>query len=485
MNQHLEGAIWVLFVVIWSRFVVRAIRRPVRLGHAIALFWAAAWFVVALTWASPALAGDPLLARSVDLLVLALPYALLRVHADPSDVPGRWLRAVYALLVLSAVCVLVSAPPRPAWVSLALTAYFVVLSIATLIGLVGAFRREHPEIRDIKNALYDGTNGRVYRTREPDLLIKVWKHDPYSSEQYDTAREAASDRFRIFASLRFPEDGLACLPSRYLEVDGQPAYLMAKARGYSMDSEWKQFQALPFGHRLRLARSLADGFRKLHSRRVVHADIKLDNFFFEPAHGSVSILDLDGGGYYPSHDGVHHFAPTTVPQGVFMPPEFRRNVAVGLGESWFGVWDREERRLGPDQWGLAVLIYWMLTNEYPYPHDEFGPAGAWTDGPEWPTDRQANYLKQIGIDQEVVALFERVFCRASRTGQAAERPAAYAWSVTLTKAHERLMPASGSLQPISGRSRPPFAPVPARGLLVATIGLLIAVWVALLLGPPV
>ncbi len=139
-DQLLQYTTWVLFVLVFLFSVLEATRRPLRANFDIALLFLAPTLVILVELAedrSLLQPSDPVQAVC-DFLILVLPYLLLRLVDDFSEVPRTLLRLAEAWLVAVAVGLLVLVPPRPAWYSLPATIYFVALQLY----VTAAFARE-------------------------------------------------------------------------------------------------------------------------------------------------------------------------------------------------------------------------------------------------------------------------------------------------------------------------------------------------------
>src|SRR6266545_7498313 len=87
--QWLTRALFVLIFVVTG---ARALRRPLQANVDIALFFGALSFVIAETWVASAIDATPGRALNTlnGVLIMALPYLLLRLVDDFGDVPP-WL----------------------------------------------------------------------------------------------------------------------------------------------------------------------------------------------------------------------------------------------------------------------------------------------------------------------------------------------------------------------------------------------------------
>lgn len=284
-----------------------------------------------------------------------------------------------------------------------------------------------------------GGQGKVYQTDNPRYLIKVW--EPFEEpSDYQIALKDTGRRYRTFSRLRFSaESELTCLPLESVEVQGRPAYVMQHAEGKEMAEEWSMLGRLSFRQRLQIAQNIASGISVLHSHGVVHADIKRDNFFFDPHTCGIRVLDIDGGGYWGREPQTEHFRPSVVPLQRYMAPELHHN-----GFSWNGIWEDKNRRMQPDLWSVAILIYdiIVLSSEGPFPTSLFGRKGGFLDHPDWPLEEQRQSLQRLGMDSEVLGLFTETFCGANRTREDFRRPTAAHWSTVLGRAIRRGQPGS-------------------------------------------
>lgn len=133
----------VLYTVILLAVLVQAVRRPLRANFDVALFFGATGVIVALSALLATLRiPTPAAAGTLEaVLLMALPYLLLRLVADFMDVPIALLRGAEVGLVL-AIAVLVLVPsPLPLTLTLALVAYFVGVSLYASSAFVRGARR--------------------------------------------------------------------------------------------------------------------------------------------------------------------------------------------------------------------------------------------------------------------------------------------------------------------------------------------------------
>lgn len=291
-----------------------------------------------------------------------------------------------------------------------------------------------------------GAQGEVYDTSDAALLLKVCSPDQVDGpKELAQFRQDSRKRYQTFAELRFGADQeVSCLPLEYLDVeyDGlTPAYLMRPADGRTMNRNLAAINDLPIRDRCRIGWSLGHAIGLLHTRGVVHADFKPDNFFFSDD-GAVQVLDVDGGGYSGGGNGQATFWPN-VTATFYLAPEL-------VTRSWKAIWSspartevaRRRRRIQPDLWSLAVLMYQILVDRagpFPIPdpkedprYEKFRRGDFARDAPEWPRPWQRNLMQRREIPAEVIHLFEAVFRTISRTNtEDPDRPDTQLWKAAL------------------------------------------------------
>ena len=136
-------AVQAVFVAIFLVTARTLIRRPTRANLNISLFFGALVLAIASGRVTALTGPNPLLSALAAVLVMALPYILLRLLDDFAGVPALVERAAEAGLALSVVAIAVSGTPLPALVTLVLVAYFAVLSLYVAVRFVRVSRRGH------------------------------------------------------------------------------------------------------------------------------------------------------------------------------------------------------------------------------------------------------------------------------------------------------------------------------------------------------
>ncbi len=138
--QHLAE---VLYVAIFVAVLVRALRRPTRVRLDMVGFFGVAALIVILSTLTnlQAISGGVGLQDIEAILLMALPYLLLRLVADFMAQPRWLLVAAAAGLLLSAIAIVAIPEPLPALPTILLIAYFlIVILYASMAFWLGARR---------------------------------------------------------------------------------------------------------------------------------------------------------------------------------------------------------------------------------------------------------------------------------------------------------------------------------------------------------
>ncbi|OGO68511.1 MAG: hypothetical protein A3H36_06400 [Chloroflexi bacterium RIFCSPLOWO2_02_FULL_71_16] len=133
--RHLTNAV---FVLVFAGTTVQALRNRTRPAIDAALFFGALALVVVASAVATAL--DVTLTEAVQdvqvVIVLALPYLLLRLLDDLAAVPSRVMVAAFGLLAVLIVGVFVLGTPLPAPFTLAVVAYFAAIQVYAAVVFV-------------------------------------------------------------------------------------------------------------------------------------------------------------------------------------------------------------------------------------------------------------------------------------------------------------------------------------------------------------
>jgi signal transduction histidine kinase len=143
-EQLLDLVTQLPFVLIFLVALRDAAANPYRASIDIALFFGALALAVSIGWVRDVLGvpEDVWLTSLSRALAVSLPYLLLRLVADFSDVPRWLLRAAEIGLAAALIAVIAWAELPPA-VTLAIVAYFVGLQLYSAVKFLSASRREH------------------------------------------------------------------------------------------------------------------------------------------------------------------------------------------------------------------------------------------------------------------------------------------------------------------------------------------------------
>src|SRR5919204_243657 len=156
--QLIEFASYVLYVVIFALTAAAAVRHPSRAAADIALFFGITTVIVFETILAPLFGGANVIVTDiVVVLALALPYVLLRLVADFTQVPTWVVRAAELALVAVALAWIVSPAPQAEALVVLFAAYFVTLSAYCATQFIGAALRSVGVTRRRMQAVAAGT----------------------------------------------------------------------------------------------------------------------------------------------------------------------------------------------------------------------------------------------------------------------------------------------------------------------------------------
>jgi serine/threonine-protein kinase len=133
----------------------------------------------------------------------------------------------------------------------------------------------------------------------------------------------------------------------YGEVDGHPYLVMEYLAGESLQSLIREGRAGDMRTKLALARQIADALAYVHSKNIVHRDVKPDNIRVD-AHGAVKLLDF---GIAKTDELSVTGAGFTVGTPYYMAPEQIRG---------------EKPTHLVDVYAFGVLLYELLTGTRPF-----------------------------------------------------------------------------------------------------------------------
>jgi serine/threonine protein kinase len=293
----------------------------------------------------------------------------------------------------------------------------------------------------IEEEVNRGGQGRIWTTNDPAVLLKQFEpafitDDPRHQEVLKHQVARAYQTFCVVKKGAHPE--LSALPSEYLTWEGNPAYLMRKADGETLQTLFLE-KRVTSDNRIPLALALASAMKELHAAQICHADPHPENFMVREEGGAftVFVLDIDGGGYLGPPGPIY---PLSQPGRVYKAPEL----------SVMGWKQLHERSLffAPDDWALAVLLYRILVDdEGPFPtvanhpdpalqyYTPFNPYDYRDPDAQWPQPWQEDLLSRAQLSNQVVSLFSETFQhRFKPQRKERPRPTAYLWKKALDAA---------------------------------------------------
>ena len=143
--EVLQLLIQLPFVFIFVAVLTDCLRRPSKTNGDILAYFGAFALIVVMGWAFDLLGGEPhsLLSFALVVLLVALPYLLLRVVNDFAGVPARVMRAAEVGLLLSAIVLFIERDSEelPLFLAEAIVAYFVVIEVYVAVRFVREARR--------------------------------------------------------------------------------------------------------------------------------------------------------------------------------------------------------------------------------------------------------------------------------------------------------------------------------------------------------
>lgn len=133
------------FILIFYVVAIQAARSPRRATIDTALFFGVISLVIVIDWVAEALrrSESPAVSTAKFVLIVTLPYLLLRLVDDFSDVPRLLLRGAEVGLIVLAASFIGFGTPRPLWLLLLLAFYFFGLNIYAAIAFIREAGRSH------------------------------------------------------------------------------------------------------------------------------------------------------------------------------------------------------------------------------------------------------------------------------------------------------------------------------------------------------
>jgi signal transduction histidine kinase len=134
-DQLIQYVSWGFYLLIFALSIVRAIRSPLRSNINIAaLFSITALTILLSVLTSLQVLPEGGLTSSISTsLILAMPYTLLRLADDFTEIPAWQMRGAEAILVLLVAGVFLMPPPLPLWFVLSLIVYLLAFFTYTTV----------------------------------------------------------------------------------------------------------------------------------------------------------------------------------------------------------------------------------------------------------------------------------------------------------------------------------------------------------------
>ncbi len=261
---------------------------------------------------------------------------------------------------------------------------------------------------DVESEIGEGGTARLYAARdlahERRVAIKVFKADIAES----IGRERFLREIRLDAVLQHPNI-LPLLDAG--ELGDIPYFVMPFVDGITLRSRIDDAGPLDVGEVLHIALALCDALAHAHSRGIVHRDLKPENILLEGDHVWLADFGIARAIWTATRDRVTG-AGIQLGTVAYMSPE------QGLADR-----DIDERS---DQYGLACVLYEMLTGDPP--HARGDPRGLFARRLSQP----AEPLRRPRPD--LPAALEHTIMRALAVDPAARWPSVRQFGIALTNA---------------------------------------------------
>ncbi|MBK8931511.1 MAG: protein kinase [Chloroflexi bacterium] len=228
-----------------------------------------------------------------------------------------------------------------------------------------------------------GGMAEVYRSRQPELdrevAIKILHphrtDDPNFIERF--RREA-----KMAATLRHPH--IVQVYDFAATEDGLYYMVLEFVHGQSLNLYLEQNAPLPIDKVYTICEQIMSAVQYAHERGIIHRDIKPDNIMIDPS-GTAFLMDF-GIAQMTAVPGLTQ-SQTTIGTPLYMAPEQMRSQPITTAV---------------DIYSLGMLIYFMVTNHYPYDSDT--PASLMTLKLTEPPIPPSVYVPEIPTSLETIIL---------------------------------------------------------------------------------
>ena len=218
------------------------------------------------------------------------------------------------------------------------------MSRSTLINsTIGEYRLVEKLGEGGMGEVYEGVHSKIGRVVAVKILSQT-AHGPEFVQRF--LNEA-----RIQSGLQHPN--IATLYD-FLEYNGQPCIIMEYIEGRTLTDCVRAWGGLPLADAIRYFQSIVEAIDYVHSRGIVHRDIKSNNVKITPS-GQVKLLDfgIAKSGASPALTVTGAFVGTLQ----YLSPE---QLVGGIAD------------VRSDIWSLGVLLYEMTTSHLPFDANTIG-----------------------------------------------------------------------------------------------------------------
>ncbi|MBK8251451.1 MAG: protein kinase [Polyangiaceae bacterium] len=210
-----------------------------------------------------------------------------------------------------------------------------------------------------------------------------------------TADTQLTERFRREAAavLKLKSPHVAQVFDHGVTADGTPFIVMELLEGEDLGKRIERMGPMPLALAVEIATQVSRALSRAHSQGVIHRDIKAENVFLTDHDGDLLVKVLDFG--IAKVDSGPELSMTAT-QGTFGTPLYMSPEQLLSAK-------KVDHRT--DLWALAVLVYFMLTGDYPFVGDTIGAISVAVHTGQFAPARSYRADLPIAVD----AWFSRMF----------------------------------------------------------------------------